>query len=209
MNYSVDCAAVLLPLIHTASCESALNAMADVSGADKTDDNKATAVYDFTDKCVQQLAANITDFKARGCTVDVSKIVAVPNGTPASAGSIGQHRILFSAVDPTEYKTCPRASFNKKLTQLKTRCCNEKGNCAGGLPKKCPFDCAQFYTRFFTDCSSFIKGADAKNYAGYSAFAKTCGRLPTAAMVAAVKGAKTFRDAIDILKNAIFYGIFY
>ena len=194
VNCTLDCADVLLPLVHNTSCETALNTMADVSGSDTTRDGKATAVYHFADKCSKQLAANITDLKARGCSVDDTKVVAFPDSKSTSTDPIGQRRNMFSVVDPTEFKTCPRASFNTKLAELKTRCCAQKGNCAGGLPQNCSFDCAQFYTGFFQNCSSFIKSADATHYAKYVAFAKTCGRLPTAAMVAAVKGAKCSKE---------------
>ena len=193
---SVDCADVLLPLVHNASCASALNALADVSGTDIVQDGKATAVRTFANECTRQLVANITEFKARGCSVDTSKIVAVPRGrgnsatTTTTSAQIGQRRNLFSTVDPTEFETCPRASFNKKLVELKTQCCAQKANCAGGLPTNCSFDCAQFFTGFFRNCSSFIKSEDAAHYAAYSAFAETCKELPTTPMVAAMNEAK-------------------
>ena len=189
---TADCAGELVPLTQDSSCESMLNAVADVSGADSVRDGKATAVFAFADKCTRQLKANITALRARGCSVDTSEIEAVPvpsDNKSAAAVPVGTRRNMFGNVDTTDSRTCPRASFNTKLAELRTRCCAKKGNCAGGLPKNCSFDCAQFYTGFFRNCSSFIKSVDARNYAGYAAFAKTCGRLPAAAMVKAVKGA--------------------
>ena len=103
--------------------------MADVSGTDIVQDGQATAVRAFADECKRQLVLNITDFKARGCSVDTSKIIATPSDrgnsgtTTRTSGQIGQRRNLFSTVDPTESKTCPRASFNNMLAELKTQCC--------------------------------------------------------------------------------------
>ena len=167
---SLGCAAALLPLVYNASCTSALNAMADVSGSYESDDFTATAVYAFADKCTQQLTANITELKARGCVVNDNGVTAgalpaAGSALPSAAVAAGateswQRRSMFATIDASADK-CPRPLFNKKLAELHTRCCGEQANCAsgdgGGMPRSCSPACARFYRGFFQDCSALIR----------------------------------------------------
>ena len=80
-------------------------------------------------------------------------------------------------------------SFDGKLTDVKTKCC-ANGNCDTGVPANCNFNCSRSFPGFFKDCRSLVESQDRDNFFGYQQLSQTCTRLPTAAMLTAIVGAK-------------------
>ena len=187
-NCSVDCAGVLLPLVHNTSCMPILNNLLDKYKSDTSDDSTATTMYKFAAVCTDMLIDTIKGLKSRNCVLDTSRIIAFANTTPVAAGvPVGSRRRRGFGV--VSQQSCPFHNFTAKLDAAKASCCGMTGNCKNGVPMNCSFNCAQEFPKFFADCRTMVQMADASQYPGYVALAKTCARIPVLEMISAVKGA--------------------